>query len=247
MESFYVLESFGISSKQFPVDLSTGKIDLTNNERWLKIRASEERAPKKPRSSSRRRLVECPSQSDVLLGRGKVIMYHPGNIVFRHYIDFKLESYTKLRTKKDSVHWTRGVVQSFQKQYDARFLREERIDGTDFMAWVEVPNDVARNKVRIAFRDARSRLAAAGGRSRGGDTTADSKAAGEDSGSRTPTTTTSSSSAFAIRNPRPPPSNPRWCRRLCFCRRPRRAGFWRRERLSGPCSWRRRSAPPPRP
>jgi len=197
MESFYVLESFGISSKQFPVDLSTGKIDLTNNERWLKIRASEERAPKKPRSSSRRRLVECPSQSDVLLGRGKVIMYHPGNIVFRHYIDFKLESYTKLRTKKDSVHWTRGVVQSFQKQYDARFLREERIDGTDFMAWVEVPNDVARNKVRIAFRDARSRLAAAGGRSRGGDTTADSKAAGEDSGSRTPTTTTSSSSSVS--------------------------------------------------
>ena len=153
MECLYIMESFGIPSKHLPVNLSTEKIELEDNNRWLDMCVAKEKNPK-----LLTRVVECPNYHDILFGRGQIVMNHPGNIMFRDYIQSKLDLYTNIRSKKESTQWTWGVVRTFKTQYGARFLKEERID-TDVTAWVEVSNEVARSKVRIAFRDARSRLA----------------------------------------------------------------------------------------
>lgn len=83
-------------------------------------------------------------------------MAHPGNSMFRDFIHSNLELYSNIQSKKESTQWTWSVVRTLKSDYRARFLKEERIDN-GLTAWVEVSNETARSKVRIAFRDARSR------------------------------------------------------------------------------------------
>mmetsp|Transcript_9233 Transcript_9233/g.22680 ORF Transcript_9233/g.22680 Transcript_9233/m.22680 type:complete len:602 (+) Transcript_9233:39-1844(+) len=158
MECLYTLESFGVGAKYFPLDVNTGQIERANNNRTLDLYAAIERNPK-----VLNKIVEYPHHSDILLGRGQIVMNHPGNIMFRNYIQSKLDLYTNIRSKKESTRWTWDVVRTFKTQYGARFLKEERID-TDLTAWFEISNELARSKVRIAFRDARTRLAKCAGK-----------------------------------------------------------------------------------
>lgn len=151
IECVYILESFGISSKQHPLEIATGKIKLTNLTRWLKLCAARETA-----SNNLKHIIDCPHHSDILFGRGHVVMNHPGNIMFRNFIHCNLEVYSNIQTKKGATQWTWGVVRKLKSDHGARFLKEEQIDA-DVTAWVEVSNEVARSKVRIAFRDARTR------------------------------------------------------------------------------------------
>mmetsp|Transcript_17311 Transcript_17311/g.43203 ORF Transcript_17311/g.43203 Transcript_17311/m.43203 type:complete len:567 (-) Transcript_17311:62-1762(-) len=151
MECVYILESFGISSKQQPVNIADGTIDLTNNHRWIKLCVAREE-----NANMLSHIIECPEHSDILFGRGQTVMNHPGNIMFRNFIHCNLEEYSNIKTKKGSTQWTWGVVRKLKSEHRSRFLKEERIDN-DITAWVEVSNETARNKVRIAFRDARTR------------------------------------------------------------------------------------------
>ncbi len=83
-------------------------------------------------------------------------MNHPGNSMFRDFIQSNLEEYSNIQSKKELTQWTWTVVRKLKSEYGARFLKEERIDN-DLTAWFEVSNDISRSKVRIAFRDARTR------------------------------------------------------------------------------------------
>lgn len=83
-------------------------------------------------------------------------MNHPGNTMFRNLIHCNLEVYSNLQTRTESTAWTWGFVRKLKRENGARFLKEERI-GTDTTVWIEVSNEMARNKVRIAFRDAKKR------------------------------------------------------------------------------------------
>eukprot|EP00531_Pseudo-nitzschia_arenysensis_P015039 CAMPEP_0116132998 /NCGR_PEP_ID=MMETSP0329-20121206/9864_1 /TAXON_ID=697910 /ORGANISM="Pseudo-nitzschia arenysensis, Strain B593" /LENGTH=659 /DNA_ID=CAMNT_0003627585 /DNA_START=68 /DNA_END=2047 /DNA_ORIENTATION=- len=151
IECVYILESFGIPSKQHPLEIATGTLKLTNHTRWLKLCAARETSP-----TNLKHIIECPNHSDILFGRGQVVMNHPGNNMFRNFIQCNLEVYSNIQTKKESTQWTWGVVRKLKSDHGARFLKEEQIDA-DITAWVEVSNEVARSKVRIAFRDARTR------------------------------------------------------------------------------------------
>ena len=158
MECIYALQSFGITSKQIPLNTSTGELNLTNHNRWLQLCAAKEENLK-----LHKRIIECPNHSDILLGRGLVVMKHPGNALFRNVIQSKLDEYSSIslstsKTKKDSTKLTWDVVQILKTEYGARFLKEEIIETNGF-CWVEVSKETARSKVRIAFRDARARLA----------------------------------------------------------------------------------------
>jgi len=152
MECIYVLESFGISSKYNPLNIATGEIDTTNFKRWVGLQAAREENLK-----LHKQIIECPNHSDILFGRGQIVMNHPGNIMFRNFIQSKLEVYSNVRSKKESTQWTWGAVRTLKNEYGARFLKEEKF-GKDITAWTEVSNEIARSKVRIAFRDARTRL-----------------------------------------------------------------------------------------
>ena len=151
VECVYALESFGISSKQNPLNMATGKIDLTYHLKWLRLCVAREETPKKLKM-----IIECPNHSDILSGRGQIVMNHPGNSMFRDFIHSNLELYLSISSKKESTQWTWSVVRKLKSEYGARFLKEQTVCG-NLKVWVEVTNEVARSKVRIAFRDARSR------------------------------------------------------------------------------------------
>ena len=141
MECAYALESFGISSKMFPLDIGTNKVDLTHHMRWFNLRIARDES-----STALKHIIECPNHSDILFGRGQIVMNHPGNTMFRNFIHCNLEVYSNIQSKKESTQWTWSVVRKLKSENGARFLKEERVD-SKITAWVEVSNEVARSKV----------------------------------------------------------------------------------------------------
>jgi len=188
VECIYALQSFGISSKQIPLDTSTGELNLTNHNRWLKLCAAKEENLK-----LYKRIIECPNHSDILFGRGQIVMNHPGNALLRNVIQSKLDEYSRIslsksKSKQASTQLTWDVVRILKSEYGARFLKEESVE-TNGLCWVEVSNETARSKVRIAFRDARTRLAKSSSTAKGSssstNTTSDTTSCSRNSSSGT--------------------------------------------------------------
>jgi hypothetical protein len=107
----------------------------------------EEQKLAKERQSGATNLVESPRQIDVLLGRGRPYQQYPGNIQLAAFIDHLRAQYKTLdRLNKTSL--THGIVHMI-KDSGGRFLKRAD-DGSG--RWVEVSNDVAREKVSHGFR-----------------------------------------------------------------------------------------------
>jgi hypothetical protein len=93
-------------------------------------------------------IVECPRHEDCLFGKGEPIMKHPGNIAMRQLLLERWERYEKAAFRdKKGIAWE--VVEKI-KRGTGRFLREDPDGGYWF---VEVEDDVARQKVSNAIRD----------------------------------------------------------------------------------------------
>ncbi len=147
VECIYALQSFGILPEQIPLNPTNGKVKTKYHHKWLDLRLQKEIALKENEPFNK---IECPMIQDVLFGRGWPIMKHPGNVIFRHIIDSRLEEYQNEKSKRGKTLIASSVVSLIkQKGKGGRFLKEE--SGW----WVEVSNDMARQKVSIAFRDAR--------------------------------------------------------------------------------------------
>jgi hypothetical protein len=147
IECMYALQSFGILSEQIPINTTTGKVKTKQHLEWLNLKLQKERALKENEPFNK---IECPMMKDVLFGRGWPIMKHPGNVMLRNIIDSKLEEYQNEKTKRGKTLIAYAVVYMIKQEgIGGKFLKE------DSGWWVEVSNDMARQKVSIAFRDAR--------------------------------------------------------------------------------------------
>ena len=93
--------------------------------------------------------IECPEQWDILFGRGWPKMNHPGNAIFRSTIESRLDEYNMAESKGDKTMIAWSIVCELRDS-GARFLREDTSG-----CWMEVSNEVARQKVSIGFRDIR--------------------------------------------------------------------------------------------
>jgi hypothetical protein len=102
-------------------------------------------------------IIECPSHSDILFGRGRSIMNHPGNAVLRNLVTLQLEEYCNVPSNKQATTLTWEIVRILKDKYGARFLKEETTESNG-LGWIEVSNETARLKVRVAFRDKRTKL-----------------------------------------------------------------------------------------
>ena len=156
VECIYALQSFGIHSDQIPVNSGSGKLKTKQHSKWLELRRLKEENLKL-HGHKFDRIIECPNQADVLFGRGRPIMRHPGNAAFRSVVQLKLEEYASANSKKETMDITWDVVRTLKGKFGARFLKEENIENNG-LGWVEVSNETARQKVRIAFRDLRTRI-----------------------------------------------------------------------------------------
>lgn len=92
-----------------------------------------------------------PIESDVLFGRGKPLLNHPGNKNMRRIADLHRATYDKA-DRDDKTEITRKIV-GMVKADGARFLKFDQAS----KGWVEVSDEVARRKVAHAMRDGRSK------------------------------------------------------------------------------------------
>eukprot|EP00934_Nitzschia_sp_Nitz4_P001317 Nitzschia sp. Nitz4//scaffold72_size95085//11097//12527//NITZ4_004744-RA/size95085-processed-gene-0.78-mRNA-1//1//CDS//3329557327//1317//frame0 len=92
-------------------------------------------------------VVGIPSRMDVLLGRGKLVYDHFGNVRLRMLIEQYAEQYDAANVQ-EKTKLANEIVQHIQDK-TGRFLRD------DGVGWVEVDNIIARKKVAHAFRTLR--------------------------------------------------------------------------------------------
>ena len=97
-------------------------------------------------SDSEQVKIENPTDSDVLLGRGKPFQNHPGNRMMLSLVDKHRDRYQRAERKEkhDIVEEVMAVI----KKADGRFLR--RVDYEN--QWVEVNHAISYRKVGHAFR-----------------------------------------------------------------------------------------------
>lgn len=86
--------------------------------------------------------------NDVLFGRGKTVVEHPGNLKFRNIVGMQMDEY-EAASRMEKTSMTEKIVQMV-KESDGRFLKRD--DGGD---WEEVDQETARRKVAHAFRNRR--------------------------------------------------------------------------------------------
>jgi len=146
-ECLYTLQTFGIQSNQVPISANSGKLKVGYFHKWIDIQRKRDEAAK---TDTPFLGIDCPQQRDVLFGRGWPKMHHPGNAFFRNMIESNIDSYNNAASKRDKTVLSWSIVSELIG-HGVRFLREEEKCG----CWVEVSNEVARQKVSVAFRDIR--------------------------------------------------------------------------------------------
>lgn len=139
-ECNYELMTFGIPPHMIPVN-EDGKIKVKNHLEYLQGRKTRERFAKVGKTD----MVSIPFRSDILLGRGKPIQQAPGNLRLAAIVDSYVLEYHQLTNKQDKTALAAQVVRMV-KAASARFVSKES------GLWMEVPDDVAREKVSGLFR-----------------------------------------------------------------------------------------------
>ena len=177
VEVMYDLVSFGIPRSAIPID-ATGTPYTREHLEWVERRLEMENdnrhAPRRAQAILEKARI-CPSpgppslsspstqsmesstdvsadfginSQDVLFGRGKYVVDHPGNMKFRRLVDVYMHKYEEAeRLEKTCI--AEAIVQMIQES-NGRFLKKE--PGSD---WEEVDGPAARKKVAHAFRNRR--------------------------------------------------------------------------------------------
>lgn len=103
-------------------------------------------------SHSGKKYKEAPGEFDILLGRGKHLNYHPGNVYFRMITAKRAIEYVTAETSvhKDRIH--KEVVQAI-RQRGGDFLKKCN-DDSENPAFEIVSGGAVSSKVKQALRDA---------------------------------------------------------------------------------------------
>jgi hypothetical protein len=163
MECIYNLMTFGIPSDVLPI-IPSGELRLEGHHELIK------RLRKQEESRDNVERIVLPGTYDVLLGRGKPLQKHPGNLRYHHIIESHQDRYEKAM-KLEKTMISKWIVQNM-KESGGRFFKQ------DEAGWVEIDDDAARYKVSHTFRN--HRIAARASKKKGLEATTDSKDSGSD-------------------------------------------------------------------
>jgi len=87
-------------------------------------------------------------ENDILCTKDKATYDHPGNHIFRALINKVKASYSQAATKNEKMEITRDAVAVLQQSYGSRFVKYDEQSSS----WIEVPQNVAREKLGHAIR-----------------------------------------------------------------------------------------------
>jgi hypothetical protein len=98
----------------------------------------------------RQDLLVDPMPSDVMLGRGRAFLHHPGNRRLNAVVKMNMQRYLKATNRNEKTWITEEIVQIIQKcgSPPGRFLRYKPKAG----GWYEVDDEEARVKVSHTVR-----------------------------------------------------------------------------------------------
>jgi hypothetical protein len=100
--------------------------------------------------------ISVPSNTDVLLGKGKRCQNHQGNLRFRYLVDEYRNEYDSANTNDERKEINIKIYNIIRKERNGRFLQEVKDPHTGATAgWVEVGEAKAREKVSMCFRSKR--------------------------------------------------------------------------------------------
>ena len=141
----YKLNTFGVPSSALPLS-DYGEPKTKNHKNWLKLRNSQEQS--QASGSLPLSIIVIPKRLDVLLGRGKPIQKHVGNVRYYAILENYQNAYE--RAKKFQKMQIAQQILDTVKGYGGRFLKAEGA------GWVVTDEIVAREKVAHGFRTRRA-------------------------------------------------------------------------------------------
>jgi hypothetical protein len=142
MEVLYALAGFGIMKDKLPAVMD-GEYTLEDFKQQLEDYRNLEQAEKASSDGT----IMVPLVNDILLGRGRPYQENPGNIRMANLIDeYRIEYQSKSKLQKTAMS---NKVLKMIKDSDGRFLKKSSESGYH---WVEVGDEVARDKVSHSFR-----------------------------------------------------------------------------------------------
>jgi hypothetical protein len=144
-ECQYELMTFGVPVSHFPVSYE-GYVKNLAHGKWLARRMDKETALQ---AVGKFEGIDLPRTCDVLLGRGKIVQEHSGNVMLRRLIADYMPEYRNV-PKKEKSHVAWKVMQAV-KMLGGRFLKRQP-NGW----WVEVSDEVAKEKISMTYRTSRS-------------------------------------------------------------------------------------------
>ncbi|KAG7371364.1 hypothetical protein IV203_019934 [Nitzschia inconspicua] len=159
-ECRYSLKSFGIPGECVPFSVGPNARDeMKSHQQWCQLQQSKEELLYKDTDDPSRScfemesfVVECPQNEDCLFGKGRAIMKHPGTLAMHNILKNRMDCWNNASFKeKNGLTWE--VVNEILSG-DGRFLRQDPCHGW----FVPVEDEVARQKVSIAFRDMAKRI-----------------------------------------------------------------------------------------
>ena len=146
-EWMYKLMCYGIPHNLIPLT-SEYKLKIKNHLDYLEMRMIAEN-PMNGSDGSKIKMIDLPSNNDVLLGKGKPIQEYRGNQKLSLLVDTLVEQYdTKSKSEKTAM--AAEIVHKV-KASKGRFLSK------DSGIWTEVSDDMARDKVSHMFRHQRQK------------------------------------------------------------------------------------------
>jgi hypothetical protein len=146
MECQYALGSFGIPLQSLPLD-TNGALLPGWIESYCKERQILEAHYYDAFASNATDYIEFPNKFDILLGRGRPYQEWPGNLRLSTIVDIHRTRYQNIgRGKKPTV--CKEIVEIIKESSKGRFLK--RADNN--IGWIEVSDEVARDKVGHGFR-----------------------------------------------------------------------------------------------
>ena len=146
-EILYSLKAFGIPVELLPQNLKRDcRQALIKHNVWVDQLEAKDAARMNGHDFDQNPVYDCPMRKDILLGKGRQIMKHPGNKDLRHLLEEKIHLW-EAATNQEKAQLARDLVREICAT-GSRFLRAEE------KGWfVEVDEDTARQKVSIGFRD----------------------------------------------------------------------------------------------
>ena len=147
-EWMYKLMCYGIPHQLIPLT-SDYKLKMKNHVEYLAMRMIAENAVTGSDVCNKIDMIDLPSNNDVLLGKGKPIQEHRGNLKLSLLVDTLVQQYdTKSKSEKTAM--AADIVLKV-KASKGRFLTK------DSGIWIEVSDDMARDKVSHMFRHQRQK------------------------------------------------------------------------------------------